>query len=129
MCSCSISFFDNHLDAFNFKAAFFHVFSMIRICAYKLLVVNLKSLHWLPFQVRICFKILFPFKPPSSLAPCHLAELLHPCHPSRSLRSGDQLLLVVPQIRYNSRDERVFSVCIPKLWNSPPPQATRASYL
>ncbi len=81
----------------------------------------LRSLHWLPVHQRIDFKILFfVFKSLHNLAPVYLSELLHLYTPSRSLRSCDQALLVVPHVRLKCRGERAFAVAGPRLWNTLP---------
>ncbi len=81
----------------------------------------LRSLQWLPVHQRIDFKILlFVFKSLHNLAPVYLSELLHLYTPSRSLRSCNQALLVVPHVRLKCRGERAFSVAGPRLWNTLP---------
>uniref|UniRef100_A0A8C6LXF7 Reverse transcriptase domain-containing protein n=1 Tax=Nothobranchius furzeri TaxID=105023 RepID=A0A8C6LXF7_NOTFU len=81
----------------------------------------LKSLHWLPVQFRINFKILLlTYKSLNHQAPPYLCELVHYYNPLRALRSEDKLLLAVPNARLKSRGERAFSVCAPKLWNALP---------
>lgn len=52
----------------------------------------LASLHWLPVQLGIHFKIiLFVIKSPNGHAPFYQRELLHPCVPSHSLRSANAM--------------------------------------
>lgn len=81
----------------------------------------LSSLHWLPVRYRIDFKILlFVFKCLNGLAPRYLSDLLVRYAPTRSLRSTDQLLLVVPKTKHKLRGDRAFSVLGPKLWNELP---------
>lgn len=81
----------------------------------------LASLHWLPVSFRIDFKILlFAYKSLNGLAPTYLSDLLQPHVPLRSLRSADQLLLVVPRSRLKHRGDRAFAVVAPKLWNELP---------
>ena len=90
----------------------------------------LASLHWLPVSFRIDFKILlFVFKALHGLAPVYITELLKPHAPSRSLRSANQSLLVVPKTRLKSRGDRAFSVAAPKLWNALPLQVRLAPSL
>ncbi len=61
----------------------------------------LSSLHWLPACYIIDFKIvLFVFKSLNGLAPSYLSDLLQPYSPSRSLRSSDHKLLIVPRVRH-----------------------------
>ena len=81
----------------------------------------LKSLHWLPVEQRIVFKImLLTFKSLHGLAPSYLSELLHSYKPSRTLRSNSQNLLVVPNFRLDSFGGRAFSNVSPRLWNNLP---------
>ena len=90
----------------------------------------LASLHWLPVQYRIHFKILlFVFKSLNGLAPSYVSDLLKSYAPSRSLRSADQLLLAVPKTRLKTRGDRAFSVLAPKLWNQLPLQIRMAPTL
>ena len=82
----------------------------------------LKILHWLPVKARIenkvstlCYQCLdsvtiLPY-------PC---ELLQPYKPSRTLRSKDSSLLVVPRLSLNTFGKRSFSVFGPATWNSLP---------
>ena len=52
----------------------------------------LASLHWLPVQLRIHFKVLVvTFR---GQAPAYISDLIRPHSSSRSLRSSDQELLV-----------------------------------
>lgn len=81
----------------------------------------LASLHWLPINFRIQFKIvLISFKCMNGLAPPYLSELLQLHTTARALRSSNQLLLAVPRSRLSTRGDRAFSVAAPKLWNSLP---------
>ncbi len=58
----------------------------------------LSALHWLPIKYRIDFKILlFVYKALNNLAPQYLTDLLRPYTPSRTLRSSDLCLLIVPR--------------------------------
>lgn len=80
----------------------------------------LKQLHWLPVRQRISFKILvYVYQCVNRMAPVYLQDLIQDYVPSRSLRSGSQLLLRVTRIRYKSSD-RAFKVAGPALWNSLP---------
>ena len=81
----------------------------------------LQSLHWLPVQQRIMYKILLlVFKSVHHLAPSYLRELICPYIPSRKLRSSDQHLLKVPYAKSAFVQTRTFSVAGPRLWNSLP---------
>lgn len=81
----------------------------------------LYSLHWLPVEFRIQFKILlFVFCSIHGLAPLYLCNMLTPCQPSRALRSSEQHLLVVPWSRCKKWGDHAFAVAGPKLWNALP---------
>ncbi len=74
----------------------------------------LQSLHWLPIKFCISYKILF------YLAPVYQTNLLSRYNPTRSLRSQNSGLLVVPRIAKSTKGGRTFSYLAPKLWNSLP---------
>ena len=81
----------------------------------------LASLHWLPVNFRIDFKILlFVFKALNGLAPQYISDLIQIYTPARSLRSESQLLLVEPRTKCKTRGDRAFSVAGPRLWNTLP---------
>ncbi len=81
----------------------------------------LQSLHWLPIKFRISYKILLlAYKALNGLAPAYLTSLLSRYNPSRSLRSQNSGLLVVPRIAKSTKGGRAFSYLAPKLWNSLP---------
>ncbi len=81
----------------------------------------LLSLHWLPIKYRISYKILLlAYKALNGLAPAYLTSLLSRYNPSRSLRSQNSGLLVVPRIAKSTKGGRAFSYLAPKLWNSLP---------
>ena len=73
--------------------------------------------------------LLFAFKALNGLAPPYLADLLKPYTPTRSLRSADRLLLVVPKSRLKQRGDGAFAVAAPKLWNELPLQVRLAPTL
>ena len=80
----------------------------------------LHSLHWLPVQQRIVFKILIMvFRCLHNIAPTYLQELVQRHTPTRRLRSSDADLLQVPR-SYHSWGNRSFSVSGPSLWNALP---------
>ena len=80
----------------------------------------LKQLHWLPIYHRIRYKILVTcFKCLHGQGPDYLTELLVHYSPSRTLRSSDSNLLLVPRTT-SSFGERRFGVCAPKEWNKLP---------
>ena len=81
----------------------------------------LASLHWLPVQFRIHFKILlFVFKALNGPAPSYISDLVKLHSPIRSLRSADKLLLYTPRSRCVRTGDRAFTVAGPKLWNQLP---------
>ncbi len=81
----------------------------------------LRSLHWLPIKFRISYKILLlTYKALNDLAPAYLASLLSCYNPTRSLRSQNSGLLVVPRIEKSTKRGRTFLYLAPKLWNSLP---------
>jgi hypothetical protein len=82
----------------------------------------LKSLHWLPINERIKFKIaVLTFKAINVAKPSYLTDLLIPYQPTRDLRSRGTNLLVVPDIR-SAIGRRSFSFSAPTIWNSLPPE-------
>lgn len=81
----------------------------------------LYSLHWLPVEQRVKFKVLMTiYKCINNLAPRYLQELLQPYVPSRQLRSSDHCLLKVPYTSSAIIQTRAFSVAGPRLWNELP---------
>ncbi len=81
----------------------------------------LQSLHWLPIKFCISYKILLlAYKALNDLAPAYLTNLLSRYNPTRSLRSQNSGLLVVPRIAKSTKGGRTFSYLAPKLWNSLP---------
>ncbi len=80
----------------------------------------LHELHWLPVKQRIEYKILLQvYRVVNNSAPAYLTELLQRHAPSRSLRSENKGLLVVPKTR-TSWGDRSFRKAAPKLWNALP---------
>ena len=81
----------------------------------------LASLHWLPIQFHIDFKVLLiTFKALNGLAPPHLKDLLHPYIPAQTLRSQNAGLLIVPRVGKCILGGRAFSYRAPLLWNNLP---------
>ena len=79
------------------------------------------SLHWLPIQHRIRFKILLlAHKCLHGKAPRYLSSLLEVYVPTRALRSSEQFLLKVKKARLKTYGHRAFSVAAPPLWNELP---------
>jgi len=97
-----------------------HIAARILVrCDYNTSITSvLKNLHWLPVVERIKYKILLlTFKSQNGLAPCYLAELLHPRVSERSMRSIAQLHQPRTRTKYGDRS---FSVSAPFLWNALP---------
>ncbi len=81
----------------------------------------LQSLHWLHIKFRISYKILLlAYKALNDLAPAYLNNLLSRKDPTRSLRSQNSGILVVPRIAKSTKGGRTFSYLAPELWNSLP---------
>jgi hypothetical protein len=82
----------------------------------------LAELHWLPVTQRIQFKvILMVFKALNNLAPEYISDLLvRKTDSSRSLRSNQQNLLVVPRSHSVTYGDRSFRCAGPVLWNNLP---------
>jgi len=79
------------------------------------------SLHWLPIKFRINYKVLLlTYKALNVLAPVYLMDLLSLYIPSRSLRSLNSRLLVIPSISKSTKGGRAFSHLTPTLWNNLP---------
>ena len=83
----------------------------------------LRTLHWLPIQARIDYKLStichnFFF---SSSSPAYISDILSVYTPSRQLRSSaDKHTLITPKIRTKTYGERAFAYAGPKQWNSLP---------
>ena len=89
----------------------------------------LASLHWLPIEERIKFKIAtITYKTLQNRQPSYLLDLLHPHIPSRDTRSSHAHLLTVPDIRSNS-GRRSFSYAAPTIWNSLPLELRKSKSL
>ena len=81
----------------------------------------LRTLHWLQVKARIQYKIAclcFQCVYQNSMPP--YISVLHPCCPSRTLRSLDTSLLTVPRFCLETFGKRSFSVFGPTVWNSLP---------
>ena len=78
----------------------------------------LKSLHWLPVQSRIIFKLCtIAYQTLSSGEPSYLFSMLSLAPKPRELRSSGFHLLSVPRVKTHA-GTRAFSVAVPTLWNS-----------
>ena len=80
------------------------------------------SLHWLPVQARIDYKLAtlcHAFF--CNTAPSYLSDLLSVYSPSRELRSSaDTRILRIPHIKTNAFGKRSFSHAAPSVWNTLP---------
>ena len=76
----------------------------------------LKTLHWLPVDARIKYKILLlTYKCIQGTAPEYLCQLLQRYRPARPLRSEDQVLLRRGKPRTKTYGQRAFRNCAPAL--------------
>ena len=81
----------------------------------------LKELHWLPIKYRVMYKVaLIVFKClNTSEFPSYLKDLICLYTPSRTLRSGDKMLLHKP-FKHLNFGQRSFHYAAPEVWNSLP---------
>ena len=81
----------------------------------------LKSLHWLPVQLRIQFKLVavVTYKVKSTKMPAHLHNLLCKRIPTRTLRSSSRPLLDVTRTK-TLYGQQAFHISAPNTWNSLP---------
>ena len=80
----------------------------------------LRTLHWLPVQHRITYKIAaLTHSTLQTKQPSYLNDLMLPYKPTRSLRSSDQRLLTIPRSHLHLTDQS-FHVASPIVWNSLP---------
>ena len=89
----------------------------------------LHSLHWLPTEQRIEYKLsLLCFKIISHQAPIYLSELLHLYTPSRRLHSSTETRVFrIPSFRTKPRGQRSFSYQVPVTWNQLPVSVCHSS--
>lgn len=79
------------------------------------------QLHWLPVEQRLKYKVLlYTFKAIRGDAPPYIRELIEVRQPPRALRSASRSLLVVPQTRTVTTNNRSFRVASAVLWNQLP---------
>ena len=83
---------------------------------------HLKSLHWLPVEKRINYKIAtICHKIIINEAPTYLSELLSIYTPARTLRSSsDPLKFNIPKVHLKSLGQKSFSFSGPSIWNCIP---------
>ena len=81
----------------------------------------LASLHWLPVNFRVQFKVLvLTYRALHGQAPSYLSDLVPRYVPDRALRSADQGLIKVPNTNLITKGDRAFQAVAPKLWNALP---------
>ena len=98
------------------KCAELSLVSQVRIVFHSTPV--LKSLHWLPVNRRIQFKILLvTYKCLHGLAPNYLIDLIQISKPTRQLRSSLKLLLQKPFVKISAYGDRCFARAAADLWN------------
>ena len=69
----------------------------------------LRELHWLPVKYRLHFKInVCTYKVLNGSAPAYVSDMVKKHQPTRSLRSTDKSLNVVPLLRTATYGERCF---------------------
>ena len=98
-------------------------------CGFELDIMPiLKSLHWLPVAFRVKYKILtITWKCLHDKAPEYLTQVLIPLKRDRTLRSNDQLLLVIPKTNMKTLGDRSFAASAPSLWNAMPLKLRQAT--
>ena len=78
----------------------------------------LKSLHWLPSESRIQYKVLcLVYKAQNGLAPQYLSDAITSYKPVRSLRSSDKGLLAIPKVCTSKYGGQAFAHAGPSLFN------------
>ena len=94
---------------------------VLRLHKFSHITPALATLHWLPFNRRIDFKIaLLVYKALNGQAPAYIADLLQPYDPPRKLRSADKQLLSQPPCRLKSYGARMICCAAPIVWNNIP---------
>ncbi|PIK40848.1 hypothetical protein BSL78_22278 [Apostichopus japonicus] len=82
----------------------------------------LHSLHWLPVEFRIKFKVLLlVYKCIHGMAPGYLSDdLSFQVNTRYTLRSSNTLTLTLPRTKLKTYGDRAFPSAGPKLWNGLP---------
>ncbi|XP_068089915.1 uncharacterized protein [Hyperolius riggenbachi] len=90
----------------------------------------LHSLHWLPIEWRVLFKIgLLTFKSLNNLGPGYMKDMLQLRSNPRILRSTGSNNLVIPRVHLETFGPRAFCHAAPTFWNSLPQQIRTAPSL
>ncbi|KAL3066451.1 hypothetical protein OYC64_016411 [Pagothenia borchgrevinki] len=94
---------------------------LMRVCKYDHITPILKSLHWLPVELRIEYKVsLLTHQCFYGTAPPYLKELLTPHTSLRTSRSSKANLLKSPRTKLRTMGDRAFCSAAPRLWNALP---------
>ena len=81
----------------------------------------LRSLHWLPVEMRIRYKIIVTvYKSIHNMAPYYLQHLTLPAKSSYNLRNKSAIWLDVPKVSCVSLGGRAFARLGPQWWNNLP---------
>ena len=100
-----------------------------RTSRYSHITPVLKTLHWLPVNYRVQFKILtHTYKALHGQAPKYI-DMLNVYQPRRTLRSMDSVTLEVPRARTVTYGFRKFQCSAAKLWNALPDHIREAKTL
>ena len=100
---------------------------ILKLDNYSSIANALKTLHWLPINTRIEFKILVTtYNALYNTGPSYISNLLSRRNSHYSLRSHNSIQLAVPRSRCKTFGDRAFAVAAPKLWNSLPPNVKLA---
>ena len=76
-----------------------------------------RQLHWLPVRQRISKLAIITYKTNLTKTPAYLSDIIHEYHPTRTVRSADRLLLVVPRMPL-TLSAKAFCVSAPSVWKS-----------
>ena len=80
----------------------------------------LMSLHWLPIDQHIIFKVLLiTYKALNNQRPTYIKDFLVPYEPALTLRSSSEKFLVEPRFK-STYGDRAYSSVAPRLWNNLP---------
>ena len=100
---------------------------VLRLHKFSHITPALATLHWLPVNRRIDFKIaLLVYKALNGQAPAYIADHLQPYDPPRKLRLADKQLFSQPPCRLKSYGDRAFYCAAPVVWNNIPPSVKTA---
>ena len=96
----------------------FHLVGIYKLVFGIFITPVLKSLHWLPVNRRIQFKILLiTFKCLHGSAPNYLIDLIQISKPTRQLRNSSKLLLQKRFVKTSAYGDRCFARAAADLWN------------